>query len=43
VHLLQLTVKARLAHSARFAAVASGEMVTAGWTIELGVSGYVAI
>jgi hypothetical protein len=43
VYLLQLTVKARLAHSACFAAVASREMVTAGWTIELRVSGYVAI
>ena len=43
VQLLQLGVKAWLAHSACFAAVASREMVTAGWTIELRVSGYVAI
>ena len=43
MRVLQLSVKARLAHSTCFAAVASREMVTAGWTIELCVSGYVAI
>jgi hypothetical protein len=35
VRLLQLNVKARLAHSASFAAVALQEVMTAGRTIEL--------
>jgi len=39
----QLRVKARLAHSACFAAIASREMVTAGWTIELRLGHSVAI
>jgi len=35
VRLPQLSVKARLAHSACFAAVALLEVMTAGWTIKL--------
>ena len=31
----QLRVKARLAQSARFAAIALREVMTAGWTIEV--------
>ena len=35
VRLLQLSVKARLAHSSCFATVASQEVMTAGWTVEV--------
>jgi transcriptional regulator with XRE-family HTH domain len=43
VRLLQLSVKARLAHSTRCAAIALGEMVTAEWAIELRVGHPVAV
>src|SRR5579864_2601167 len=39
----QLRVKARLAHSACFAAVALREVMTAGWTIELRVGHGMAV
>jgi hypothetical protein len=35
VRAVQLTVKTRLAHSARFAAIALLEVMTTGWTIKI--------
>ena len=43
VRLLQLSVKARLAHSACFAAVALREVMTAGRTIELRAGHRIAV